>query len=259
MAEGYGGRCGHPVGEPVFLIRASYFGCPDLSLQGLPKRYKAYPLFRGFLPELEQFKLGEVFRLGSLETIYSKTESVPFIASSNRISIDRCGMAFTNNDLHRQTGVAPCRRFLGPLDGSKLSERALNQSETFAKALQADVILVRVIENPLAATPEVGPPFEKKVTGETPPWRPLRVNMSETPTSLKFTEQGEEGIAHVVIQCCGYVVDDFQGGRGRGEGDAAAVSGREHRSSGTVQGGFPEIITACRKRRASEGHGFRTC
>ncbi len=58
-------------------------------------------------------------------------------------------------------------KILVPLDGSKLSERALNQVETLAKALQAEVILIRVIENPLAATPEAGPAFEKKVAGET--------------------------------------------------------------------------------------------
>jgi nucleotide-binding universal stress UspA family protein len=71
-------------------------------------------------------------------------------------------MAFTHNNLHRQIGGSVMPKILVPLDGSKLSERALNQAETFAKALQADVILVRVIENPLAATPEVGPPFEKR-------------------------------------------------------------------------------------------------
>jgi nucleotide-binding universal stress UspA family protein len=59
------------------------------------------------------------------------------------------------------------KKILVPLDGSKLSERALEQAEIFAKALQAEVILIRVIANPLADTPEVGPAFEKKVAGET--------------------------------------------------------------------------------------------
>jgi len=59
------------------------------------------------------------------------------------------------------------KKILVPLDGSKLSERALNQAETFAKAIQAEVILIRVTENPLAAAPEAGPAFEKKVAGET--------------------------------------------------------------------------------------------
>jgi nucleotide-binding universal stress UspA family protein len=59
------------------------------------------------------------------------------------------------------------KKIIVPLDGSKLSERALNQAETFAKALQAEVILIRVIENPLASTPEAGPAVEKMVAGET--------------------------------------------------------------------------------------------
>ncbi len=58
-------------------------------------------------------------------------------------------------------------RILVPLDGSKLSERALEKAEIFAKALQAEIILTRVIENPLAAAPEAGPAVEKKVAGET--------------------------------------------------------------------------------------------
>lgn len=58
-------------------------------------------------------------------------------------------------------------KILVPLDGSKLSERALEQAEIFAKALQAEVILIRVIENPLAATPESGPAVMEKVAGET--------------------------------------------------------------------------------------------
>jgi nucleotide-binding universal stress UspA family protein len=58
-------------------------------------------------------------------------------------------------------------KILVPLDGSKLSERALEQAEIFAKALGAEVILTRAIENPLAIAPEAGPAAEKKVAGET--------------------------------------------------------------------------------------------
>jgi nucleotide-binding universal stress UspA family protein len=58
-------------------------------------------------------------------------------------------------------------KILVPLDGSKLSERALEQAEILGKALQAEVILTRVIENPLAAAPEAGPAVEKEVAGET--------------------------------------------------------------------------------------------
>jgi nucleotide-binding universal stress UspA family protein len=59
------------------------------------------------------------------------------------------------------------KKILGPLDGSQLSERALEQAEIIAKALPAEVILTQVIENPLAAAPEAGPAVEKKVAGET--------------------------------------------------------------------------------------------
>lgn len=58
-------------------------------------------------------------------------------------------------------------KILVPLDGSKLSERALTQAETIAKALGAEIILTRVIENPLASAPEAGPAVEKTVAGET--------------------------------------------------------------------------------------------
>jgi hypothetical protein len=39
----------------------------------------------------------------------------------------------------------------------------------------------------------------------------LRVNMSETLVPLEFTGQGEEGLAHVAIPCCGYDVDESRG------------------------------------------------
>jgi hypothetical protein len=35
--------------------------------------------------------------------------------------------------------------------------------------------------------------------------------MSETLLPLSFTEQGEEGLAHVVIPCCDYDVDESRG------------------------------------------------
>ena len=59
------------------------------------------------------------------------------------------------------------KKILVPLDGSKLAERALEQAEIYSKALQAEVILIRVTENPLKATPEAGPAMEKKVAGES--------------------------------------------------------------------------------------------
>ena len=59
------------------------------------------------------------------------------------------------------------KKILVPLDGSKLSERALEQAEIYSRALQAEVILIRVTDNPLASTPEAGPAMEKKAAGET--------------------------------------------------------------------------------------------
>ena len=58
-------------------------------------------------------------------------------------------------------------KILVPLDGSKLAERALTQAETIAKALGAEILLTRVIENPLAAAPEAGPAVEETVAEET--------------------------------------------------------------------------------------------
>lgn len=58
-------------------------------------------------------------------------------------------------------------KILVPLDGSKLSERALTQAETFAKALGAEILLTRVVESPLATAPEAGPAVEETVAEET--------------------------------------------------------------------------------------------
>ncbi len=50
--------------------------------------------------------------------------------------------------------------------------------------------------------------------------------MSETLLPLEFTEQGEEGLAHVVISWYGCDVYETLGGRSHGESDAAEVFGR---------------------------------
>src|SRR3990170_2269797 len=55
---------------------------------------------------------------------------------------------------------------------------------------------------------------------------PLRVKMSETLDSMKFSEQGEEGIGDGNVGIGGGLGRSFSGGRGRGEGDAAEVFGR---------------------------------
>lgn len=72
-----------------------------------------------------------------------------------------------NNDTGQKRGRNVMSKILVPLDGSNLSERALDTAETFAKALQAEIVLIRTTGNPLAATPEVGPAFEDRVAGET--------------------------------------------------------------------------------------------
>ena len=53
----------------------------------------------------------------------------------------------------------------------------------------------------------------------------LRVDMSETPTFVEFTEQGEEGLVHVVISWYGCDIYETRGGRSHGESDAAEVFG----------------------------------
>jgi len=58
-------------------------------------------------------------------------------------------------------------KILVPLDGSALAERAVEQAETIAKALGYEVILYRVIQNPLAAAPESGPATEESAAMES--------------------------------------------------------------------------------------------
>lgn len=55
-------------------------------------------------------------------------------------------------------------KILVPLDGSALAERAVEQAEKIAKALGYEVILFRVIQNPLAGAPEAGPAAEERAT-----------------------------------------------------------------------------------------------
>lgn len=58
-------------------------------------------------------------------------------------------------------------KILVPLDGSALAERALEQAEKIGKALGYEVILFRVVQNPLADAPEAGPATEESVAMET--------------------------------------------------------------------------------------------
>ena len=61
--------------------------------------------------------------------------------------------------------------------------------------------------------------------------------MSETLLSLEFTEQGKEGLAHVVIPWYGSEVDESRGGRSHGESGAEEVFGRvQARGSAGGQG-----------------------
>jgi nucleotide-binding universal stress UspA family protein len=58
-------------------------------------------------------------------------------------------------------------KILVPLDGSGLAERAVEQAEKIAKALDHEVILFQVIQNPLASAPEAGPAAEERATLDT--------------------------------------------------------------------------------------------
>ena len=58
-------------------------------------------------------------------------------------------------------------KILVPLDGSALAERAVEQAEKVAKALGYEVILFRVIQNPLATAPEAGPETEEQAALDT--------------------------------------------------------------------------------------------
>jgi nucleotide-binding universal stress UspA family protein len=58
-------------------------------------------------------------------------------------------------------------KILVPLDGSALAERAVEQAEKIAKALGYEVILYRVVQNPLATAPESGPAAEESAAMES--------------------------------------------------------------------------------------------
>lgn len=73
---------------------------------------------------------------------------------------------------------------LVPLDGSKLSERAVDQAEKIAKALGYEVILFQAIQNPLASAPEAGPAAEERATMDT---------IDKTNAYLKSIASGLEG------------------------------------------------------------------
>jgi nucleotide-binding universal stress UspA family protein len=75
-------------------------------------------------------------------------------------------------------------KILVPLDGSNLAERAVEQAEKIAKALEYEVILFQVIQNPLANTPEAGPAAEERATLDT---------IDKANTYLKSIASGLEG------------------------------------------------------------------
>ena len=64
--------------------------------------------------------------------------------------------------------------------------------------------------------------------------------MSETLASSKFNVAGEQGFGDECIECCHGSDRDIEGGRGCGEGDAAAVYGR-------IQGEGLQEADACYK------------
>jgi nucleotide-binding universal stress UspA family protein len=53
-------------------------------------------------------------------------------------------------------------RILVPLDGSALSERAIEPAEKIAKAIGYEMVLFRVIDSPLERTPEAEPEEERR-------------------------------------------------------------------------------------------------
>jgi nucleotide-binding universal stress UspA family protein len=54
------------------------------------------------------------------------------------------------------------QKILVPLDGSALSERALETAEKIAKAFGHEMVLLRVIDTPLEVTPEAEPEEERR-------------------------------------------------------------------------------------------------
>jgi nucleotide-binding universal stress UspA family protein len=54
------------------------------------------------------------------------------------------------------------QKILVPLDGSALSERAIEPAEKIAKAIGYEMILFRVVDSPLERTPGVGPEEERR-------------------------------------------------------------------------------------------------
>ena len=53
-------------------------------------------------------------------------------------------------------------KILVPLDGSALSERAIEPAEKVAKAIGYEMVLFRVIDTPLEHTPEAEPEEERR-------------------------------------------------------------------------------------------------
>jgi nucleotide-binding universal stress UspA family protein len=54
------------------------------------------------------------------------------------------------------------QKILVPLDGSALSERAIEPAEKIAKAIGYEMVLFRVIDTPLETTPEAEPEEERR-------------------------------------------------------------------------------------------------
>ena len=54
------------------------------------------------------------------------------------------------------------QKILVPLDGSALSERALEPAEKIARAIGYEMVLFRVIDTPLETSPEAEPEEERR-------------------------------------------------------------------------------------------------
>ncbi|MFA6148575.1 MAG: universal stress protein [bacterium] len=59
------------------------------------------------------------------------------------------------------------RKILLPLDGSKMSERAIDPAEEMAKGSGAEVLLLKVVPSPLGKAPEAGQAEESKAFAES--------------------------------------------------------------------------------------------
>ena len=59
------------------------------------------------------------------------------------------------------------KKILTPLDGSSLAERAVDHAVEIARGTGAEVILLQVVQAPLAAAPEAGQSEELKAVTET--------------------------------------------------------------------------------------------